>query len=112
MPDLTADQLDEYLTISDTSINVGEAKDKLSQILSALTPEGAVLLNVRNKPRAAIIEIGAYRDLLARAEAAEHIRLADEAEAGERYTIDEAFDELERRADARRAARAQHQEAA
>jgi prevent-host-death family protein len=111
MPNLTADQLDEYLAISGASINVGEAKNRLSQLVSELTPDQPVLINVRNKPRAAIVEIGAYRDLLARAEAYEHMRLADEAEA-DRLPLDEAFAELDRRAAARRAARAQKQEAA
>ncbi|PZR97440.1 MAG: hypothetical protein DLM69_09685 [Candidatus Chloroheliales bacterium] len=111
MPNLSADQLDEYLTISGASINVGEAKNRLSQLVSELTPDQPVLINVRNKPRAAIVEIGAYRDLLARAEAYEHMRLADEAET-DRLPLDEAFAELDRRAAARRAARAQKQEAA
>jgi prevent-host-death family protein len=112
MPNLTADQLDEYLAISGASINVGEAKNRLSQLVSELTPDQPVLINVRNKPRAAIVDIGAYRDLLARAEAYEHMRLADEAEAGERLPLDEAFAELDRRAATRRAARAQKKEAA
>ncbi len=112
MPNPTADQIDEYLTMSNASVALSDAKQRLSEIVTGLTATEPVLLNVRGKPRAAIIDIAAYRDLLARAEAAEHIILADEAEAGVRYTIDEAFDELDRRAEARRASRAQLQEAA
>ncbi len=111
MPTPTSDQLDEYLTMSEASVALGDAKQRLSQIVSGLTAEEPVLLNVRGKPRAAIIDIGAYRDLLARAEAAEHIRLADEAET-DRLPYEEAWAEIDRRAETRRAARAQRQEAA
>lgn len=110
MPNPTADQLDEYLTMSEASVALADAKQHLSQIVSELTAEAPVLLNVRGKPRAAIIDITAYRDLLARAEASEHIRQADEAET-DRLPYEEAWAEIDRRVEARRAARAQ-QEAA
>lgn len=93
----TAEQLAEYMEMSEATINLGDAKNRLSQLVSELTPEMPVLLSVRNRPRAAILEISSYIDLLAKAEAYEHIRLADEAEAGETMTIEQGREYVRRR---------------
>ncbi len=111
MPTMTAEQVDDYLTMSEASVNIADAKSRLSQLVNDLSADETVLLHVHNRPRAAIIDIGAYRDLLARAEAYEHMRLADEAETA-RTPYEEAWAEIDRHVESRRAARAQKQEAA
>ncbi len=101
----TAEQLAEYVELSNKSINLAEAKNNLSQLISGLTADTPVLLNVRSKPRAAIIDIRSYIELLSKAEAYEHIRLADEADAGKTISIEEGREYVRQRRAEMRAAR-------
>ncbi len=107
------ERLDEYLEMADASVNLSDAKNRLSELVSGLTPESPVLLNVRNRPRAAIIDIDFYLDLLRKAEAYEHIHLADEADAGSTMSIAEGREYVrQRRAELRTAREMKGSEAA
>ncbi len=101
---LDAERLGDFLELTDGSMGVRELKANLSAVLERLK-DGPVMVNVRNKPAAMIIDIHEYQTVLERAEAYEHIQLADEAEAGERFTLAEGREYIRRRRAERRAAR-------
>lgn len=103
---LDAEHLGDFLDIADTSIGVRELKASLSAVLDSVKDK-PVVVNVRNKPTAVIVDIREYQTMLERAEAYEHARLAEEAEAGDRYTLDEAREYIHQRRAERRAARKQ-----
>ncbi len=101
-------QIAERIEIADAGVNIAEAKANLSRIVSELGEE-PVFLNVRNRPRAVILDVNIYLDIMEKLEAYEVLLAAEQAATQPRLTLEEferSMDELLAELDARSRAEA------
>lgn len=100
------DDLFERADMAAEGLNIADFRANLSALVEGLHGDNPVVLNVRNKPRAVLLDLTAYREMR---EAAFALRLLQEAEAAEhepKETIAEVEAALKANAERRRAARA------
>jgi|GEM_PF-7115544 len=97
----TAQAIADYLDIASSSMTVSEAKANFSSVVENLESGGPVMVNLYSKPKAVIIDVYEYQQVLEMAEAFEMLRISAAAEVGPKLTVDE----FEARIEARRAAR-------
>lgn len=83
-----AETIAEYLEISEKSLAARDAKAHFSDVLAGLDA-GPVMVNVYNKPRAVIVEVRQYQELLEQAEAYRLLQIELAAEAEPRDTYEE-----------------------
>ncbi len=100
------DDLFERADIAAEGLNITDFRANLSALVEGLHGDNPVVLNVRNKPRAVLLDLTAYREMR---EATFALRLLQEAEAAEhepKETIAEFEAALDQHAAKRRAERA------
>ncbi|GEM_PF-1391559 len=61
--------------VADEGLNVRDFRAQLSAILEQLPQHPVCLLNVRNRPTAVLVDLRAYRETLAKAEAYDRLLL-------------------------------------
>jgi prevent-host-death family protein len=82
------DALAGYLDISEKSLASRDAKAHFSEVLAGLD-EGPVMVSVYNKPRAVIVEVKRFLELLQQSEALNIMLALKQAEAEPANTYDE-----------------------
>jgi PHD/YefM family antitoxin component YafN of YafNO toxin-antitoxin module len=99
----SAESLIGYLEISEKSLAARDAKAHFSEVLAGLD-EGPVMVNLYNKPRAVIIEVKRFVELLEQAEAYLLMEAAAQAATEPRDTYEEIEATIMRDRAARQAA--------
>lgn len=92
---MSHEQIAERVELGNIGINIAEAKANLSRILNELGEEPA-FLNVRNKPRAVVLDINTYLAIMDKPEAYEILLAAEEAAAEPSLTLEEFEQEMDK----------------
>lgn len=87
---MNTEQLEERITLTEAGVPINAAKNNLSRLINDLNDDDAVVITLRNKPRAALVDIEYYLDLKAKAEAYDLLQIAEEAEHKPKITFEEA----------------------
>jgi len=76
------DEVFEQRELGDVGMNAGELRTNLFNVLGGLqaNPGTPVVVNVRNRPTAVLIDLAAYRQMKEEAEAYRLLQLAEEAD--------------------------------
>lgn len=100
------DEVFEQADLSTASLNIREVRANLSRLIEGLEGDTPVVVAVRNKPTAVILDLTAYRQMREEAFAFRLMQIAEEAEHKPKETIEEFEAALDAAAERRRARRA------
>lgn len=76
------------LDLLDGAVSAVDFRTHFTEYMDKLNEDGPVIVSIRNKPKAAVIELRAYLVMKEQAEAYQHIKLVEGAEDGEMIEID------------------------
>jgi len=99
------DEVFEQADLSAAGLNIRQVRANLSSLVDGLEGDRPVVVNVRNKPTAVLLDLAAYRNMRDQAFAYQLLQEAEAAAHEPKFTIDELEADLDQHAAELRAER-------